>query len=197
MDPELLRVVAGKLEILHEWYAKWKDPTLYQHYVRESTNALRELFGSKRLLETAWRMMGFEGSPRFVASTIEGDTSKVLLQVAGTAAIQAPPNEGPPPPSAKELKLKDYVEKPFLVVKGISFSRNDVIEYVANKLGGVHFGRKDRETLLDNPPVGGLQPMNIIFFALLSIGQDLIRSSDIQKLRQKLDSIVGVENSHR
>jgi hypothetical protein len=77
------------------------------------------------------------------------------------------------------------------VVEGEVFRRREIIQYVANKLGGAHYDerRDERERLLDYAQeaykVADKKP---IYFELLSTGQKLVRSPDIERLRQKLGS---------
>jgi len=96
-------------------------------------------------------------------------------------------------------KLADFIESPCIIVEGIIITRRELVKYVANKLGGAHIDQrrdiskpqerkfvyldKIRETM----QVAG-KPA--IYYELLSIGQSLVRSDDIKRLRQRLDNLI-------
>lgn len=78
-------------------------------------------------------------------------------------------------------------------------SRQELIQYISNKLGGVHLDlsrdiKKPREQkylmldwLFNQIQIGG---KNIIYFELLSIGQSLLKSPDIEQLMLTLSNTI-------
>jgi len=79
-------------------------------------------------------------------------------------------------------------------------SRRELVQYVANKLGGTHIDTKrdfskikERKfALLDQVrEMIRVADKNAIYYELLSIGQSLVQSDDIQTLRRKLTALFG------
>jgi hypothetical protein len=102
---------------------------------------------------------------------------------------QGTPSGDPP---TRVFALREFVDAPGMVIRGKQVARRTVIKYVANKLGGAHHdarrGNSDEEllfasldrvgrdkafTLLDRP---------IAFYELLSIGQAIAGSTEINRL---------------
>jgi len=97
-------------------------------------------------------------------------------------------------------RFQEFIESPCMIAKGTAVTRRDLIRYVANKLGGAHTDKR-RDTarpldaifkLLDEifqtTQVAG---KNAIYYELLSIGQSMIRSEDINRLSQKLGELLS------
>ena len=79
------------------------------------------------------------------------------------------------------------------VLNGVRISHEDVIKYVANKLGGNHFDPRRKEDednyrLLDavRERIHVLEK-DVVYYELLSIGQAVVNSSDVSNLRQVLE----------
>jgi hypothetical protein len=96
-------------------------------------------------------------------------------------------------PSAK-MNLNDFIEAPCLVLYGELISRRELIKYVSNKLGGAHSDTKrsstDRSYLAmdkarkdDKIQLAG-KPL--IYFEMLSIGQALAASDEINAFLKKV-----------
>lgn len=101
-----------------------------------------------------------------------------------------------------EYTLAQFVKSPCIVVSGNIVNRQEVIKYVCNKLGGTHIdtsrdvGSKNErkrakeqkfvalDSVYDSTEIAG---KNAIFFELLSIGQNLVRSEDIKRLVSTID----------
>jgi len=91
------------------------------------------------------------------------------------------------------MKIHEYVEAPCIVVSGTLITRRILIQYIANKLGGAHLDQKrlkgEREFILldrihkDAKLVFAGKPL--IYYELLSIGQSLSESSDIETFLKK------------
>ena len=92
----------------------------------------------------------------------------------------------------KEWMLSRYLDAPGMVRKGETISRRDIVTYFANVGGGVHLGpaRKEKEknyALIEEliNKIGALT-MDGVFFELLSIGQAIGRSNDLNKLVKEI-----------
>ncbi len=92
------------------------------------------------------------------------------------------------------LTLAGFIRSPCIIAQGKEISRRLLIQYVANKLGGAHWSpaRKQAQNdmlfaLLDQISQGViLADKNAVYFELLSIGQALVNSPDIQTLRKNI-----------
>jgi hypothetical protein len=101
------------------------------------------------------------------------------------------------------FRLADFMQSCAVYVKGRKVSRKQLVQYVANKKGGAHLdgSRKNDEeaySALDNVTdavqVKGdekLSPKNTIYLALLSIGQNLTQSPDIQRFMEAAEAALA------
>jgi hypothetical protein len=97
-------------------------------------------------------------------------------------------------------KLSLFMKQISFVISGVKINREEVIKYIANKKGGAHYddSRKidiigpkgeleKRYSLLDNIHNGTYTAdKNAVYYELLSIGQRLIESNDVQRIKQIL-----------
>jgi hypothetical protein len=92
----------------------------------------------------------------------------------------------------EKLPLQRFLSSPCIVSRGIFASRRQIIRYVANKLGGVHYDRKriDKDAkafqMLDSLTVvkGSILFAGVhgsIYWEFLSIGQDFVDSEDAKQ----------------
>ncbi|MGA4531727.1 hypothetical protein ACPA1H_15390 [Ectopseudomonas chengduensis] len=101
------------------------------------------------------------------------------------------------------VKLGVFLRQPSFVVDGTLINREEVIKYVANKLGGAHYdeSRKvsagagvtldEKFTLLDKVRNEiSIADKNAIYYELLSIGQRIINSRDVRHFRKNLQTII-------
>lgn len=98
------------------------------------------------------------------------------------------------------VKLGTFLKQTSLVINGVLINREEIIKYVANKLGGAHYdsSRDDSNSngdisleqkykLLDGVRSGiVVGDRNAIYYELLSIGQRVVNSRDIRQLRKYL-----------
>lgn len=96
------------------------------------------------------------------------------------------------------LKLTKFMKQVSFVINGIKINREEVIKYIVNKRGGAHFdssrkteksgskGELERKfTLLDVVHGGTIvADKNAVYYELLSIGQRLIGSQDVQRIQK-------------
>jgi len=210
------------LEDLQHLKHSWND-IVDDAILRRDSTILRRLL-IEGALNSARKILGFSGKFYIVAPRAEfflemKDSYKIDFILSGGGLYQgifaalATYNKGkqtinlPSHINAIEHKftLPQFLGSTSVYVEKISISRGEMIQYVANKLGGVHidFTRKGRlakkfETLDRNierfqfkgiPP---LQGKNTVYFELLSIGQLFSKSEDaksfVLKAEEFLDS---------
>jgi hypothetical protein len=116
-----------------------------------------------------------------IGQTFYSDEALTPAQIQKIAALG---------PQEVTQNLTDFVNSPCVVVEGTTISRIELVKYVVNKLGGAHYDskrEKDYQRLLDYAGQHyALAGKNSVYFELLSIGQRLVKSPDIVKLRDKL-----------
>jgi len=95
----------------------------------------------------------------------------------------------------RAVKLSKFLQETAFVISSVKINRAEVIKYVANVLGGVHHDAKRKGTplgrkyaLMDSVRKGELQVAgkDTIYYELLSIGQRLVKSQDVQKLMRHI-----------
>jgi hypothetical protein len=208
-DAELLAMVKSDLAFLED---KW-DQSIDEQSLRRSSTVLRNLlvydgFGK------AWRLDGRRGEPQIEAvdlnralaglllpkvafATAGGALSQGMEIAAALVYLDAMSPEvikerfamGPEPPR-RQFKLSEFLASAAVVVDGVPVNRRNVIQYVANKLGGAHFdvSRKEDEEaygLLDRViNTFEVAERRSVYFELLSIGQALAGSGDAKTLRE-------------
>jgi len=213
-----LKVMSQDLEYLHE---EWRDE-IDDASLRRNSLVLRRLLVEQDLTK-AWRKVGFEDEPKIKAPTIEEHLKTcplqdVLFATAGGASYRGtqiatlfmPRGAANPEETRRRSALgpfvfklhgfKEFIESPCMIVKGTAVSRKDLIEYVANKLGGAHTDQRRGAakpldvifTCLDEiSQTTQVAGKNAIYYELLSIGQNMIRSDDINRLIQRLGELLG------
>ncbi len=104
------------------------------------------------------------------------------------------------------VKLNAFLKQTSFVVKNILINREEVIKYVANKLGGAHYDSSrppskvpgeasldQKYALLDEVRRGMfVADKNAVYYELLSIGQRISNSRDIRGLRKHLEHVLSV-----
>ena len=184
----------------------WIQPQGEAAVRRDSAVLRRLLLDGSGTLRRYRQQLRLKGDPKIRAidlmAAIPGDWSTVILAAAGGAQVggvviqlietrSAPP---PEPPSVtfptKLYPLSNFLMTPCMIVAGHPVNRKEVIQYVANKLGGVHLdtSRKADEIAykaLDEHR-GEFSVLNseidLLYYELLAIGQHLLRSDDISSL---------------
>lgn len=89
----------------------------------------------------------------------------------------------------RNMSITRYLDSSCLVVRGVSVSRRNIVQYIANRRGGVHFDPtrdrlapqgEDQFKALDQAMVEwSLADKNTVYFELLSIGQGLVASPQV------------------
>lgn len=102
------------------------------------------------------------------------------------------------------VNISVFLKQPSFVIRGTTINREEVIKYVANKLGGAHYDSKrkiagdtskitleHKYALMDMVHNGMIvASKDAIYYELLSIGQTLINSRDVCQLRKKLGKLI-------
>jgi len=224
-NKEFLRVVAADLDyIIKEWGSEIDDDSL-----RRDCVILRRLLVEDNPGQ-AWRAVGFEKQPKILTPSLKtiGDRKSADFTQAGGGRYGGveirdvefhsgsnPPGEYtkkgpglyvkkelPSRMARKPLRLSDFLSSTCITVQGIELSRQDLIIYVANTLGGAHIDRerdfkkqpkrvakfKALDSILKTTETANKEA---IYYELLSIGQSLTNSRDTHKLMKKIKQTVG------
>lgn len=101
------------------------------------------------------------------------------------------------------VKLQKFMKQVSFIIEGTKINREEVIKYIANKKGGAHYDKN--RTSKKSGSKGDLEKKfilldtafkhitvadkNSVYYELLSIGQRIVNSKDIQKIRRKIKYI--------
>ncbi len=207
---ELIKLVAEDLKyLIDEWNQEVSDVSL-----RNTSTILRRLV-SDNDLGKAWHLIGLPKQPIIHAVNLDelvgnleltiinqafaGGATYNHMQIQGTFEYNMNRKLTPQEIKQNYERSKNVVPKPFrlseyrnstcIILESKKISRQELILYVSNKLGGAHFDpkrndEKERERkflLLDNYRNDyKLAEKDSVFFELLSIGQSIVKSSDIK-----------------
>ncbi len=214
VDPDLLALVADDLTRLRE---DW-DSEMSERRLRQDTVIIRRLLvdHGAGTLRPAWQMTGRRGDPRVIApdlARILGDFPRARVKMANAGGVEwrglvvaggslVEGSAAPGPEDAdimRDQSLSRFVDGPCMVVDGVSIKRRELIQYVANKKGGVHYDpvRQPEELAfkaLDVAPFGfgvvvdgATWPLDAKYVELLAIGKLLVDSPAIAELLEELD----------
>lgn len=207
MDSELEQVVREDLQFLTE---SWQTD-LSDSYLRRDSAVLRRLLidNGHGLLPRYWQALGRPGKHPRVEATLFHDNlggaerDDIECAFAGKvhyghgtlfSFIEARSSSGATEPQGpqsvqKVLKLPRFLDSTVLIVEGTRVRRRDVISYIANRKGGVHLdsGRdraQDKAVAALDATSGKYELIgkDIVYLALLSIGQNLITTPDVAAL---------------
>lgn len=175
--------------------------------LRADSGILRKLLVDG-VLGRAWRASGRVREPRILAPDLKGylgefERRKIVLAQAGGATYRGMTLnlnmivEGEVSPGGhyadgedprRPMPLTRFVDGPTLVAGGVTIKRRELIQYVANKIGGLHYdeSRKGTDTAfkaLDSLPqqivwnaAGGF---DLRYYEMLAVGQLVVTSPDI------------------
>lgn len=209
----LIKRVVQHLRYLRD---NWDDSIELEEVVRNS-NVLRTLLVHNDL-GRAWRLCGYSYPIRLRVLTLMPilstyDKDKILTAWTGGARYRdttyalgvvlstEQPNTSSsitPTTCQQELTLDEYRKNTCMVVQVkntglVEINRLELINYVANKLGGAHidFTRKSNKPLeqkfiaLDEAHKYENVDRSIILLLVLAIGQELVSSRHIQRLMKR------------
>jgi len=184
-----------------EWLVReFEDGSRERDELRRASAVVRRLLvdGS---LQQARKMAGAQGQPKMDVYPLSQaldltHLADVELVVAAGCRIErrllGPFSMGPQhfsmpsPPVVDSLPLPQFMGSPCLVAKGQFVSRNQVVKYIANKLGGVHYDtsrlRKSDEYIQQLQALDGymvVKPISAVDLTLLAIIQAMISSESV------------------
>lgn len=210
-DPNYYTIAEDIRYLQRTWTGGASDAEL-----RRGSAILRRFLvdGGQGLLFRAWREYGFSGQPTIVGPDLRasaGDDLSIIVlglagggNVGGTYSANIVLNKGPetvePLPvedgttSERNWRLLDFIEAPSIIVAGETVSRREVVKFFANYLGGVHQSdrvRKGDEEMVERiRKIGGVVEAfrkEGMMFELLSIGQLVVGSEDIDRLAEAIE----------
>ena len=199
VDPELINVVRDDLVYLT---TNWPRGSIADDELRRSSCVLRRLLTYSDL-HRVW--VSCAGKREFLvpstAIEVLNGTRLGEVEFATASPAESPPGSsifsavvyrkiqnGNPPISFSTEKLTPlytYLFEKTLIINGVPVSRNDIVQFVANKLGGAHF-----DTVCQKPSEKALSALRefevmnrpAAMHEMLSYGQLLSRSSSTAEL---------------
>jgi len=213
IDKNFIEIILQDIQYLKkEWGENVDDATL-----RRGSTILRRLLVNNDL-QKAWKLLGFEKSPLIESVSLQKVIKNIPIQkvelasagggkykgliMAGALAVESVyfprSQERQSHPPTETLGLHSFLKSNCLIVKGQVINRRQLINYVANKLGGAHFdsGREGLEegnffSLLDKAMQFKFVDKDPVYFELLSIGQVFVASKDIDTLCEKAHRLLS------
>jgi hypothetical protein len=104
--------------------------------------------------------------------------------------------------ASSPMKLFKFLKQTCLVLSDTGINREEVIKYVSNKIGGAHYDNSRHEAkdlekkyiLMDAVHKGSIRSTamdkNVVYYELLSTGQYLINSPDIQQFMKEIRELI-------
>lgn len=209
MDNSEIKTVIEDLEYLS---STWKNATS-EAEIRRGSTILRRLL-VEDVLGWLWRDAGFMKQPKVIGVDLEMNiegipASNIVICLAGgykVGKIQmsgitvlnnsevVPPKELPMLrsdgyPGERLFLLSEYLDSTAAVANGAKASRRDIIKYYANIKGGVHLGRKTknsekkliaRMSNIENKV--NIHNKDSLMYELQAIGNAVAESEDVHKL---------------
>ncbi|MDA3838452.1 MAG: hypothetical protein PF574_05670 [Candidatus Delongbacteria bacterium] len=92
------------------------------------------------------------------------------------------------------VQINKFCKTIAFIIKGIEITKDELIKYVCNKMGGVHYDTKRSDKYLDKKyklldgifKSVAVQSSNPIYSSIQGIGQDIVNSPDLDKFLLKL-----------
>jgi hypothetical protein len=223
MDLELARIVAEDLEYLFvDWNQDIDDASLRRDStvlrslliegllskvarqvsrdIRVMAPAIGRLFTEADLREYAYFQAG---GAKYKGTTVQ--TVRISHRIYTAAETKASYKKFKNVTGSYPVKLGAFLKQTSFVVKGVLINREEVIKYVANKLGGAHYDAAriapkvtgevsldQKYALLDEMKTFTVADKNAIYYELLSIGQRMVNSRDIRHLRKQLAQLLSL-----
>lgn len=214
MNHDSLITVAEDLEYLSQWGSESSNAE-----IRRGTAILRRLL-VEDAYGVAWRSIGQVKQPSVIAVDLSlalgNHTNQVVYGLAGGALFRGvqmactvlnkgsvPLGPSPPPPIRQNgypfervFPLSEYLSSLSGIVENRTFSRRDVIKYLANVKGGVHLSvqqRKAEEKLIAR--LGKIEKKIVfhktdgLLVEAVAIGQSLGNSEDAKLFMQKVKAL--------
>ncbi len=207
-DDALVQVV---WEDLGHIVSSWPEGEVDDATLRRESTVLRRFLAYDDLIKVWVTVMG-RGAPFMVAASnvavVDGKrlhqmdfcsssevrqptgTSYSVLVKVGDLSEKMPVGLSRTAP----MKLKKFIFGYSCVVQGVLIRRNDVVQFVANKLGGAHYdtGRqKPNDEALSKLGSYTVMDRDAVYYEMLAVGQALARSKSCSALLQRLERGAG------
>ena len=216
LDTDLLRLVHQDIPHLR---AAWLEGAIDDASLRRDSATLRQLFvGDEQLVARAWSSLIRSGPFTVEASNLEptgpgradaieiatiGETREPGMTMHALRVSRRIESEDAPKPYATteptQMRLQKYVRGYSMISNGIFVRRHEIIQYVAYRLGGIHFGKKKWKPSYD--ALEQLRPYGIagrdaVFSQFLAIGQALVGGPSAVRLLQSIDDALPGASPH-
>ena len=196
-SPELIAVVREDLDYL---VTAWPSGEIRDDEIRRSSTVLRRLFTYHDLIKVWVTVVGKKDFLVPSSFVCVSDISR--LREVNFATSSPAQNVGmkifaamefnkiqdcPAPISIKDevAPLKRYLNQPACVISGVLIARDEIVQFVANKLGGAHFdsGRnKPNERSIQAMTQYSISNRPALIHEMLSCGQVLAASESTKEL---------------
>lgn len=213
MDRDSLRIVAEDLDYLRTWGSEMSDGE-----IRRGSAVLRRLL-IENVYGVAWRAVGEQKQPTVMAVDLKlvlgdqlpnmlygiaagvhfrGIQMSTLMMHKGSqpARFHSPPTRPDGYPGERMFSLSEYLSSLSGVVEGRTFTRQEVVKYIANVKGGVHLNAKERKKevklvarLAKIEKKLTVQNTDGLLIEIAAIGQTIGRSADSAKLVASIGAI--------
>jgi hypothetical protein len=198
-DPSLIEVIREDLEYV---FSKWPKGEIKDDELRRSSTVLRRLL-TYTDLHKVWLTVVGKKDFLIPSTWIEIVEPKRLAEVDFATASPAESSPGKKLFSAvvyrriqdgnEPIRLKPETETPLysylfqktVIIEGVPASRNDIVQFVANKLGGAHFDlihQRPSDKALDAIRQFEVMNRKAAMYEMLSYGQQLERSASARDL---------------
>lgn len=209
---------AGLIKVVHEdltyLATQWPKGEVRDDEIRRSSTVLRRLFTYRELIQVWVTVMG-QKDYIVKGDYIEIRDAKRLAEVDFATASPADQGSGmkifsavvfnkiqngaePIRIAQQEVGLKKYLNQTACVISGIPINRDELVQFVANKLGGAHYddGRhRPREQSISAMEQYSVGNRPALIHEMLSCGQALAASSSTSELLHNLNEQRGKANS--
>jgi hypothetical protein len=204
----LVEVVTEDLVHLRDTW----DDDITESRLRQDSGILRRLLIDRGgTFRRAWRATGNKREPRVIAPDLKTylggfDRRKIVFMVAGGivyhgigTAVASTVEGGTPPGShlpqgynpLTEQRLSSFMDGPTIIAGGVTINRRELINYITNKLGGVHYDESRQaddsaSRALDALPVnvvyvgGNSSNPDLRYLEMLAVGRLLVDSPDVR-----------------
>lgn len=199
-SPELIRCVKEDLDYICD---RWPDAEVSSAELRHASCILRRLFVYKDLISVWTTVVGREefrvSSPHLRVQDIRSIDDVLAVNVSevrcrngitlhGMWAFNTfDPEKVVIARDVREVSLKHFMSHVTCVTQGSLIHREDIVKFVANKLGGAHYDNNRRlknEPAIDHLQLYELGGLKIPVYEMLAYGQALAASPSTQRLRE-------------
>ncbi len=205
MDTAPLGLIGVVREDVRYLLTRWPDGDVGDDEIRRSSAVLRRLFTYRELIKVWVTVVGKRdfivpssyirvldinrlNEVDFSTSSPAQNVGMKIFSVTVHNKIQNGP--GPIYIESEDAPLNRYLNQPACVIDGTLITRNEIVQFVANKLGGAHYdeGRqKPQEHSVDAMSQYMIGNRPALIHEMLSCGQVLAASTSTKELLRALD----------